>query len=303
MKVQALILHPYNTFMLKSQKRSGVIIEIRDEKGNQGWGEIAPLPKWSLESLEEALQQLFKHQQVIFDEKWKKHLAGLNLYPSVEFGIESALLALHDPLPPLGYKAKVSALLMGTPNEILEQAKQRKNEGFFSAKLKVSQLSFGEAEDVIKQLQNDFLLRIDVNRAWPTEQSVQFFSKFRKDAFDYVEEPFQNPKDLGTFSHPFAVDESFPSDLSFEELTKMPMLKAIVYKPTIQGGISNCIKLQHWTAAKGISLVLSSCFESHVGLSNICYMAQRLGIQTPLGIGTYHHMSANLCMNFQPRYF
>jgi o-succinylbenzoate synthase len=288
MRVQALFLHPYKIPMIHGQIRSGVIIEIRDVEGNIGWGEIAPLPKWSQETLEEALDQLFKVKHVIFSAQWKEQFPDLKLYPSVEFGLESALLELEDPLPP--FSATVSAFFLGKPKEILEQAKQRKAEGFTTAKLKVGHLSLEEAEGVIYQLQGDFRLRIDVNRAWDTEKSLRFFSNFSEDSFDYVEEPFQNPKDLGLFCHPLAVDESFPTDLSFEDLEKLPALKAVIYKPTIQGGLSHCFELHQWAVAKRVLLILSSCFESDVGLSSVACMARRLGIQAPLGIGTYHYM-------------
>jgi O-succinylbenzoate synthase len=139
MEVQALFLHPYKIPMINGQVRSGVILEIRDQEGNKGWGEIAPLPKWSQETLEEALDQLFKIKQIIYDKEWRELLAGLKLYPSVEFGLESALLELEDPLPP--FSALVSAFFLGKPKEILEQAKQRKAEGYTSAKLKVGHLS------------------------------------------------------------------------------------------------------------------------------------------------------------------
>jgi O-succinylbenzoate synthase len=126
---------------------------------------------------------------------------------------------------------------------------------------------------------------------------LRFFSKFSEESFDYVEEPFRNPKDLGLFSHPLAVDESFPSDLSFEDLERLPALKALIYKPTIQGGLSNCLGLQRWAIARGLSVVLSSSFESDVGLASVACMARRLGIQAPLGIGTYHYMSKHPWIN------
>lgn len=217
-----------------------------------------------------------------------EQLVSLNLLPSVHFGVESALLSWLKPLSE--YSVLRSALLMGSLEEILEQANLRRNEGYVSAKLKVSNLSFDEAAYVIRALKDQFCLRIDVNRAWSTDESLRFFKQFPKNAFDYVEEPFQNPHDLKYFTHPLAVDESFPGDLNLKELESLPMLKALIYKPTIQGGLAGCLPLQKWAEKRGISIVLSSSFESDIGLVNIASMAHRLSLSAPIGVGTSHFM-------------
>ncbi len=291
MKIKTLLLNPYEILFIHGQSRQGVLLHITDEKGNIGTGDIAPLPKWSKETLEEALIELEQKKEEILKVEWEKEgsleeLRKLDLLPSVTFGLESALLSLLDPL--LAHTVLKSALLMGSLEEILEQASLRKKEGYLFAKLKVGNLSFKEAKEAIFHLKDVFRLRIDVNRAWETEESLEFFTKFPLDAFDYVEEPFKNPHDLHLFAHPLAVDESFPKDLSLVEIETFSALKALIYKPTIQGGIMGCLPLLEWTRKRGIDLVLSSSFESEVGLSHIVSMAHRLSLKAPIGIGTCH---------------
>jgi O-succinylbenzoate synthase len=300
MRIQTFHIHPYEIPLANGQTRSGLLICITDEKENRGWGEIAPLPKWSTETLEEALKQLYPDQiqQDISNIHWTAQncfhqLAQLKLLPSVSFGLESALLSVLAPLPE--FFIPTSALLMGSPEEILDQAKLRYNEGYTSAKLKVSNLSLEEAAHLIDALKDKFRLRLDVNRAWNTADSLRFFAQFPLETFDYVEEPFQDPHDLAQFPHPLAVDESFPQDLSLRQLEQLPTLKALVYKPTIQGGMLGCIPLHEWTAKRGISLVLSSSFESDLGLAHIASIAHRLSMTAPIGIGTYHYLKDYVC--------
>lgn len=297
MIIKQLSIHPYEIPFNNGQKRTGSIIHIIDKKGNEGWGEIAPLPKWSQESLEDSLTQLRRVETKIksiswTDENWQDEILKLKLLPSLEFGIESALLSFISPLQP--YAVAASALLMGTKQEILEQAKVRKEEGYTSAKLKVGNLNKAEAAEVIDQLKNDFKLRIDVNRAWSTKDSLDFFSRYALDTFDYVEEPFQNPQDLKLFNHPLAVDESFPTDLSLEQLETLPTLKALIYKPTMQGGLAYCYPLQDWAEKRGVSLVMSASFETSLGLATVASLAHRLNLKAPVGIGTYHYMDKEL---------
>lgn len=297
MRIETLTFQRYQIPMTTGQMRRGILVNITNEAGDSSRGEIAPLPGWSHETLDEAESQLINIRPVILNREWEAHtclteLSGLSLFPSVSFGLESALLSLLAPVSP--HTILASALLMGTPQEIREQARLRLSEGYTSAKLKVSNLSFDDAAKLIDEFKDKFSLRIDVNRAWKTEDSIQFFSQFQKDAFDYVEEPFKNPQDLIKFQHPLAVDESFPHDLSLEDLEKLPMLKALIYKPTIQGGLAGCMSLQKWTRKRGISLILSSSFESNVGLRHIASIAHRLSLEKPIGIGTYHFMKEYL---------
>lgn len=299
MKIQTLHIHPYEIPLTNGQMRSGVLIDITDEKGSSGWGDIAPLPKWSKETLEDSLQQINQKQHEIIKIDWTTHsclneLAKLELLPSVLFGFESALLSILNPL--YEYSIPASALLMGSPKEILEQAKLRHGEGYTSAKLKVSNLNFEEAAQLIHKLKDKFRLRIDVNRAWSTSDSLRFFEQFSLDTFDYVEEPFQNPNDLTQFPHPLAVDESFPHDLSLKQLELLPTLKALIYKPTMQGGLLGCLPLHEWTTKRGVSLILSSSFESDLGLAHVASIARRLSLSAPIGIGTYHHLNDHICI-------
>ncbi len=293
MRIQTLSLHSYEIPLTQGGLRLGALLHITDEKGRSGWGDIAPLPKWSKETLEEALLEIELKKEEILKVEWTmQELKKLSFLPSVTFGLESALLSLLDPLP--SHTVSVSALLMGSLEEIMSQAALRKKEGYLVAKLKVGSLSFKEASIAIHQLKDVFRLRIDVNRAWKTKESLEFFSKFPLDTFDYVEEPFQDPSDLVLFTHSLAVDESFPSDLSLVDLERIPTLKALIYKPTMQGGMLSCQPLLEWANKKGIELVLSSSFESDIGLAHIASLAHRLSLKAPIGLGTYHFLGKHL---------
>lgn len=277
--------------MNSGQIREGALVELVDEEGISGWGEVAPLPKWSKESLKEAIEQIFYHKVFLCNCESIEELHSLPLLSSVSFGISSAFRQLSSPTPIV---ADVCAFLQGTPLQILEQALRWEKEGFSFAKLKVGSLSIQEASTLIQKLKNRFHLRIDVNKAWDTNDSLEFFSHFHGDDFDYVEEPLQDLTQLDKFPIPFAIDESFPVDISLKQLEMCPMLKAIIYKPTMQGDLSTSPFLIKWAEDLGIKLILGSSFESDVGLASIAYMANSFKLKSPLGIGTYYSMKANL---------
>jgi O-succinylbenzoate synthase len=269
------------------------VLHLIDVAGREGKGEVAPLPRFSRETLDQCIAQLNDKRQAILDMEWQlenlqQQLTIIKLYPAASFGLESALLSILDPVS--NGDIEIAALLMGPPEEILERAALKYTEGFSLVKLKVGHLSFDAAKHIIDQLQGRFALRIDVNRAWDVAEAMHFFDQYEPGAFDYVEEPFKNPQELERFTHPLAVDESYPADLSLSDLERLPTLKAVVYKPTIQGGLLGLMPLKAWADQRGIQLVLSSSFESEIGLSHIAAMAKRLSLNAPLGIDTLPYM-------------
>ncbi|HSW87008.1 MAG TPA: o-succinylbenzoate synthase [Rhabdochlamydiaceae bacterium] len=287
MKICECNLHFYELPMVhSSEPRRGILLSLKNEERQCGWGEIAPLPGWSRETFQEAYNQL---QGIHFLDCDFGKFEEMDLYPSVAFGIESALASLKQPLVDLS-PLPLSALLMGNANEILKKADLIIKQGYKTAKLKVGQLSIEEAFDIVSELKDKMLLRIDVNRAWTLEQSVKFFSHFSKTDFDYVEEPVDNIEDLIHFEYPFAMDESL-RETSVDFFLQFEHLKAFIFKPTLSGGFSECLKMKK----SGKDIVLSSAFESGVGIYHIASFIERLSLpKLPLGLDTYRFLQKDI---------
>ena len=307
MKIRTLTTHLYSIPLTTGVERKGFLLCVVDEIGNKSWGEVAPLPQWSKETLDEVLQQLLLKRESLLKIEWEEttllnQLEDLELFPSLLFGLECALLHLIAPLPPA--HIKVSALLMGSPEEILSQAALRKKEGFICAKVKFRHLSLKEAHEIVGKLMQDFALRIDLNRSWKKEEVFSFFSHYHYDAFEYVEDPLPNPEDLTDFTHPFAVDEFLRDFFTLDQLAALPNLKALIYKPMLQGGLTKAVPLAAWAKKNNISFILSSSFESDLGLVQVASLAPRLGIEANhVGIGTYHYLQKHLLatpLHFRP---
>ena len=84
--------------------RSGVIIFLTGDSGLVGYGEIAPLPGFHKESLDEVISQLSQLKNKIPGLKISpalldfngglNELLCMNMFPSVRFGIETAIFNL-----------------------------------------------------------------------------------------------------------------------------------------------------------------------------------------------------------------
>ena len=53
--------------------------------------------------------------------------------------------------------------------------------------------------------------------------------------------------------------------------------------------------MRDWAWKRNINLVLSSSFESDIGLAYIASMAHRLSLKAPIGIGTYSYLKQKVC--------
>lgn len=216
-------------------------------------GEISPLPGFSRESLQEAEVQLRK---ILKESPTLETINQLDLYPSVYFGLKSALLDLKQPVENSGVKSYL--LLTGSPEEILKKANQCKID---QLKIKIGHLHLDEALFVISKLQPHFQIRLDCNQKWSLEKALAFFSHFDKEAFDYVEEPLENTSELVHFPYPFALDESLRKP-NPESLIALEKCKALILKPTLLGNLAPFLYYPK-------KLILTSSFEGPVGRAHV----------------------------------
>lgn len=225
--------------------------------------EVAPLPGWSQESVNQTYKQLVSLQELTLD-----RVLSQTLYPSVAFGIESAMLRINHSL----FSYKVEHYSLHTPQSL-------GSDGI--CKFKVTGLSVGEAIDSLQKCLAKYphlKFRLDVNQRWSLAEALEFFKHFSLDNFDYIEEPCREISELIQFAHqtncPIAIDEKlliYPK----EDWLQIPSLKAVVIKPTLFGGFLRCKKLVKTLPSK-IQPVFSSCFETEVGLSQIALYASCL---------------------------
>jgi len=232
--------------------RKGLLLEWEG-----GWGEIAPLPGFSNETLEEAKRELLSCLPNLADASPK--------CPSVRFGVASAARPLS--LEPLDI-----------PLALLNDYRP----DFPVLKLKLGHLSVDEAVSHVRKHLGKVRLRLDCNRKWSLEQALSFAAHFSQDDFEYLEEPVDTFQSLLRFSEltrfPVAVDESFTRYPSEEIKT----LRALVVKPTMIG---------HLPSAP-FPLVLSSSFESSLGLLQIGRLYQPAS--PPPGLDTFRFFEEDL---------
>ncbi|MDR9826184.1 o-succinylbenzoate synthase [Vibrio sp. FNV 38] len=267
----------------KLKERVGYIVEFSDGV-SIGRGEIAPLPGFSHESLDELYQPVITVCNQWID-SGVLHIEGLP--PSAAFGLSMAEMELKGDLPKDGnYRA--APLCTGDPDELLPVLENM--DGDKVAKIKVGlyePIRDGMIVNLFLESIPELKLRLDANRAWTLEKALkfaQYIAPSRRRRISFLEEPCQKPTDSLTFAIETGIAIAW--DETLQDAVKQPEFgledltgaKSIVIKPTLIGSVEYCIALIEKAQSLGIRPVLSSSLESSLGLTQIARLA---GWKTP----------------------
>ena len=152
--------------------RDGLFVYLRNGE-RDGWGEISPLPGFSLETLDEAQAAL-----LAWATRWRQ---GEDLecptLPSVAFGVSCALAEINDELPQAAdYRA--APLCTGDPDELVLKLAEMSGEKVAKVKVGLYEaVRDGMVVNLLLEVIPDLTLRLDANRAW-TPLKAQQFAKY-----------------------------------------------------------------------------------------------------------------------------
>lgn len=290
-------------------ERRGWLLQVTADGGAVDYGDIAPLPGFSRETPKEARAQL---------EAIAELLPAVNPWPdapsallertarelpracaaSVRFGVETALLNLLATIRGTPWHRElgrswqplvaVNALAGGAERDVARAAQQAVADGFRCLKLKVGHLSVAAATATVRQAQaaadGKLALRVDANRGWSLDEALAFAAGAADAGIEYVEEPVARAEDLAAFRAAAGLRVAIDESLS---LSPPPAADVWIIKPTLRGGVAATLALANAARAAGVMPVISSAFETGVGLCALFQLAALThDAGTPAGLGT-----------------
>ena len=295
-------------------ERRGLLLCVTDEEGRTGWGEAAPLPGFSPETLDEATDEAHELRAA---------LSGLRLpdadldavlravptadrLSSVQFAVESAVVELvaarweMSGAQVLGGTAgtvALNALITAADTELDAAAERVRRAGYRAVKLKVGRADVDTDVGRVRQLHaalgTDVGLRLDANRGWTWEEAVAFAEAVDAVPIEYIEEPLRAPDRLRDLAErtglPIALDET-TREWSTEALPAELPVRAVVLKPTLIGGVSETRKWVEWARRHNADPVISASYESGVGLRMLVALAAASS-DVPAGVSTYTRLA------------
>ncbi|HIZ06118.1 MAG TPA: o-succinylbenzoate synthase [Candidatus Phocaeicola gallistercoris] len=278
------------------------------ETGCYGIGECAPLPNLSCDDIPD-YKTILSAQCNYLKQHNCPDYATLYNYPSILFGIETALQHLHagslrlwDTSFSQGLKGiPINGLIwMGNSEEMLQRINEKIQAGFHCIKLKIGAINF---EDELKLLTyirrkyppEDIEIRVDANGAFTPEEALSKIERLYALGIHSIEQPIR----AGQWSQmaelckqsdiPIALDEELIgiNRLSEKiELLKTIRPKFIILKPSLHGGFSGTKEWINCATQQGIGWWITSALESNIGLNAIAQWCATLETNRPQGLGT-----------------
>ncbi|AKP34853.1 o-succinylbenzoate synthase [Yersinia aleksiciae] len=276
------------------KNRDGLLVKL--QQGEQtGWGEIAPLPEFSQETLAEAQTAVTRWLQ-----SWVTgEVPDVDALPSVAFGLSCALAELDQCLP-LAADYRKAPLCTGDPDELFAVLQALPGEKVAKVKVGLYEaVRDGMIVNVLLEALPDLKLRLDANRSW-TGAKADGFAKYvnpeLRSRIAFLEEPCKTRAESRKFARDTGIaiawDESVrEADFQVEA---EPGVAAIVIKPTLVGSIARCQQLVQQAHQVGLAAVISSSIESSLGLTQLARLAHWLTPSTVPGLDTLDLMQAQL---------
>lgn len=262
--------------------RKGLILELRSN-GRVSFGEVAPLRGVHEETLDEVTQAALQ----------KRFDVATDL-PSLGFAMESALWWLDaQSVPTPKERIPLNALIDADPRMAPKEALMAVEQGYRTIKLKVGRHTVADEIACIKQVRKlvgkQIHIRLDANAAWNLGDAVIFGQEVQKYQIEYIEEPLKNPASLGEWfaqtNVPYARDESLRAH-SPATMRDEVGLAAIILKPAAMA-FADVFAWEKWAKQNQKKCVMTSTFESGLGLSMLAMLSITLGLEgQALGLGT-----------------
>jgi O-succinylbenzoate synthase len=295
-------------------RREGLILVLTDISGKTGFGEISPLPGFSKDTLEEAtyktvslLDNMVQSSDFVSQQlAWDIDLDKLDAPSIVNFGVRTALHSLIAQIKGVtlgtlligesSNHISINGLINSDFSNWVQDAQRLVASGYSTIKIKVGRLNpeleaLG-VQSIRQVIGPDIKLRLDANRSWDLETAIKFGKNLDHIGIEYIEEPLNKPEDLPLFYHAcgmhFALDETLhhimDPTISFNSYTG---LAALVLKPTLIACMSRLLSLIDQAKNQNILAVLSSSYESDIGLTLLAQLAGSIsGEEIAVGLDT-----------------
>ncbi len=299
------------------------------EGDKTGVGECAPLPDLSCDALPDETYEAKLHQfcQALC-ETGEMDDDALRPYPSMRFGLETALLSLqsslHSPLSthllfdtPFSRGEEgipINGLVwMGRYDEMLQRMEEKLEKGFRCVKLKIGAIDFEQELDLVKRIRDRFSfheveLRLDANGAFKYEEALYKLELLSQYAIHSIEQPIRQ----GQWAYMAELCRESPLPIALDEEligVNAPEMKShmlniikpryIILKPSLHGGMMGCREWIEIAKQQGIGSWITSALESNIGLNAIAQFASDVygpHITMPQGLGTGQLFTDNIPM-------
>ncbi|RMF06588.1 MAG: o-succinylbenzoate synthase [Candidatus Neomarinimicrobiota bacterium] len=290
--------------------------------GRTGWGEAAPLPGLSPDSVEAIQSWVRNHPRVSAADPLEEVPPG---YPALRFGLETAWKSVRSsdpfqlyPSPFVDGKGGIpinGLVWMGSKREMERELRQKVAQGFSCLKLKIGALHWEEERDLLRGFRarypaERYELRVDANGAFSADTVWPVLEELERLQVHSIEQPVP-AGDWELLANicrnspvPIALDEEL---IGIETAERRRALLAtvgpayLILKPTLIGGIAAAEEWIRFAADARVGWWATSALESNLGLNAIAQWVATWDPDLPQGLGTGALYTNNLTSPLEVR--
>ncbi|MEM9731459.1 MAG: mandelate racemase/muconate lactonizing enzyme family protein [Myxococcota bacterium] len=294
------------------RERVFVVLTLTDAEGVSGVGEASPLPGYSPDSVEEAVETLRELVEApievdadlsarqMLDQTAEVQLATS---PAARFAIETAILdwlgqargrPLHRLLSADGSRpVEIAALVFEPdPSSWPVAADALVANGRKHLKFKIGAGSLVDevhALEAVRRAHPSASIRVDANRRLPFAELAQHRDALLALDLAFIEEPVDPASwlEAGSLGLPLALDETLREEAASRLMLPNPNLRALVIKPSVVGGITAALDLAKIGRDYGAEPVISHVFEGPIARAACGEIALAVEATLPQGLGDH----------------
>jgi o-succinylbenzoate synthase len=287
---------------------------ILEKYGVKGIGECSTIPDLSIDPVDSYNDKLEEVCRLL-NEGYNPGSIDLSLFPSIAFGLETALLDLaangSKCLFPSAFTQgeadiAINGLVwMGDKGFMQNQISEKIAAGYHCIKLKVGALDFETELEIISGIRKQFSpedieLRLDANGGFTPTNALEKLEKLAAFHIHSIEQPIRQKQfeAMATLCQqspiPIVLDEELigvkPADKEFILEKIKPAY--IILKPSLVGGFRQSEDWIRLAEKHDIAWWITSALEANIGLNAIAQWTYTLNSQLPQGLGTgqlYHN--------------
>ncbi|RDY23802.1 dipeptide epimerase [Romboutsia maritimum] len=312
-KISVPLRTPFKTALRTVNSVEDIIVEIKTDTGNIGYGEAAPtgvITGDTTKAIIGAIEDHIKKTIIGMDiENLEEILISLNTCvlknTSAKAAVDIAIYDLYGQLynAPVykllgGYRKEITTDITISVNEPEEMAKDSLdaiNRGYDTLKIKVGKDSYKDLERIKairKAVGYDINLRIDANQGWKPKEAVKILRSMEDEGLniEFVEQPVIAHDIEGlkfvtdNISIPVLADESIFSPRDALNILQNRAADFINIKLMKTGGIYNALKICSLAQIYGVECMIGCMLEAKVSVNAAVHLACAKSIITKIDL-------------------
>lgn len=233
---------------------------------------------------------------------------GLREYPSIHFGLETAMLDLRSRGSKTLFETNFSQheapipinglIWMGSFENMMQQVDEKIDQGFRCIKLKIGAIDFNKELHILNSIRKkseSIELRVDANGAFTPENALKKLTQLNEFKLHSIEQPikagqFKAMSQLCKKSPlPIALDEELIGKFTLNQKSEtLDQINPpfIILKPSLIGGIKGTMEWIRLAEQREIDWWITSALESNIGLNAISQFVSTTRNPLFQGLGT-----------------